>query len=152
MPAVPDRFTSVRFANGNRTASDPDKQHGPLVIVQPAESRDFIVLELTGCETIASHGAGGERERLPGVPDIVQAIAISPVAVLPRFAPRNAGQDEYDGRIDARDSQVADREIADGPLLGHMGRGPVVIQPVGPVLEAARKEMEFGRVQVPRGG
>jgi hypothetical protein len=39
--------------------------------VQAAEPCDFLVWEMTGRETIASDGSGGERERLPSVPDVV---------------------------------------------------------------------------------
>jgi hypothetical protein len=48
-----------------------DNEHRPLILVQAAELCDFIVREMTGGKAVASDGSGGERECLPGVPDVV---------------------------------------------------------------------------------
>jgi hypothetical protein len=42
-------------------------------------------------------------------------------------------------------------EIAQRALLGHVRRGTVMIQPIGPLLQASCEEVEFGRVQIPGG-
>ena len=110
--------------------------------------RDFIVREMTDRKTVASDGSGGERERLPGVPYVVQAVSICPVAILPRLAPRNAGQDKHDWRGAAGQLHL---EIAQRTLFGHVRRGTVMVQPIGPLLQAPCEEVEFGRVQIPGG-
>ena len=83
-------------------------EHRPLVLAEAAETARF---HRPGnrriARVVASHGLGGERQRLPGVTDIVQAVSIGAVAILPRLAPRDAGQDKYDRRIAARDSEIA---------------------------------------------
>ena len=52
-------------------ATQLDDEHRPLILVQAAELRDFIVREMTDRKPVASDGSGGEREGLPGVPHVV---------------------------------------------------------------------------------
>lgn len=96
----------------------------------------------------ASHSPGRDRKRLPGVSHVVQAVSISPVTVLPRLAPGNGGQDE---RYWHRAISQLHLKIAARTLLGHVRGGPVMIQPVGPLLQALCEEVELGRVQIPGG-
>ena len=148
MSAVPNGLGCVRFAHWNGAAAQLDNEHRPLVLVQATELRDFIVREMTDRKAVASDGSGGERKRLPGVPDIVQAVSICPVTVLPRLAPRNAGQDKHYWRRAVGPFHL---EIAERALFGHVRGGTVMIQPIGPLLQAPCEEVEFGRVQIPGG-
>src|SRR5205807_1409090 len=109
---------------------------------------NFIVREMTAGEAVAPNCPGGERERLPGMSDVVQAVSICPVTVLPSLAPRDAGQDKYYGRGLIRPLHL---EIAASSLLGHVRRGPVMIQAIGPLLQVACEEVELGGVQIPGG-
>src|ERR1019366_6403181 len=99
-------------------------------------------------EGVASEGSGRECERLPGVPDVVQTIAIGAVAVLPGFTPRNAGEDEYDRRGAVGPPHF---EVAPRALFGHVRGGAVMVEAIGPVFETAREEVEFGGVEIARG-
>ena len=56
--------------------------------------------------------AGGDGQRRQGVPQIVLAITISPLAVLPGFAPDNAAQAE----------EKTARRLAVGKLLAERRR------------------------------
>jgi hypothetical protein len=98
--------------------------------VQATGLRDFIVREMTDGKAIASDGSGGKRECLPGMSHIVQAVSIRPVTILPRLAPRDAGQHKY---YRHRAIGPLHLKIAESTLLGHVRRGPVVIQPIGPL-------------------
>ena len=136
------------LAYWNGPSAQFDNEHGPLVVVQPTDPRDLIVRKVTDSKTVASDGAGGQRKRFPGMPDVVQTISICPVPILPRLAPRNTGQDKHDRRGVAGQSQL---DTALRTLLGHVRRGTVMIQSIGPVLHAPCEEVELGRMQIPGG-
>ena len=125
-----------------------DNQHRPLIHAQATELRHFIVREMSDREAIASDGPGGERKRLPGVPYVVQAVSICPVTVLPRLAPRNAGQNKHDWRRAAGQLHF---KIAAPALLRHVPGRTVMIQPIWPPLQTPCEEVEFRRVQIPGG-
>ena len=55
-----------------------------------------LSVEVRHGEGFASNRLSRKRDRLPCVSNIVQAISISPVTILPRLAPSNAGQHKYD--------------------------------------------------------
>lgn len=71
VPAVPNGLVDIWLAEGNRLSAHFDHEHRPFILVQPAETRDVIVREMTGCKAVASDGASGKCERLPGVPHVV---------------------------------------------------------------------------------
>src|SRR5579871_5252297 len=100
---------------------------------------------MTGRKGVASYRSGGECEGLPGVPHVEQAVSICPVTILPRLAPRNAGQDKHDWR---RAADQLHLKITQRALFGHVRRGTVVIQPVRPRLQTPCEEMAFGRMKV----
>src|SRR5580658_9098109 len=105
---------------------------------------------MTNCKAVASNSTGGERERLPGVPHVVQAISIGSIAVLPRLTPRYGGEDKYEAtRRSASRRHRFDR--ADRALFRHVRRRTIMIQSIRPLLQAAREEMKFGRMQIPGG-
>src|ERR1700736_3916107 len=99
MGPIPNGLAKLRCTHRNRASSQFDDHHGPLVLVQTAEPRYFVVGKMTECKAVASHGPGSERKCLPGVSDVVQAVAVGAVTVLPCLAPRDAGQYKYDRRI-----------------------------------------------------
>jgi hypothetical protein len=72
-----------------------NKEHWLLIVREATELRDFIIGEMAYRKAVASNGSGGEGERLPGVPYVVQAVSICPITILPRLAPRNAGQNKH---------------------------------------------------------
>src|ERR1700742_3766950 len=76
---------------------------------------------------------------------IMQAITIGAILIFPCLAPSNAGKDKNDwgrrpGQLSLKRSQRA--------LFRHMRGRAVMIESVRPVLQAARKEMKFGWMQV----
>ena len=76
-----------------------DDEHRPLVLVQATELRDFIVREIDPMAKLSHPMArAASASACQACPDIVQAVSICPVTVLPCLAPRNAGQDKHDGR------------------------------------------------------
>jgi hypothetical protein len=94
-----------------------DNEHRPLVFVQATGLRDFVIREMTDRKGVTADGVGGDRERLPGVPHIMQAVSICPVTILPRLAPRDAGQDKCYRR---RAIDPLHPEIAESTLLSHV--------------------------------
>src|SRR5262245_28247693 len=94
LSTVPNGLGCRRFTHWNRPAVHLDNEHRPLVFVQATGLRDFIIREMTDRKGVTSHGAGGEHERLSGMPHIMQAVSICPITILPRLAPRDAGQDK----------------------------------------------------------
>jgi hypothetical protein len=95
------RFVGGQQLLGNGESMKLHDQHGPFIFIQEAVLRNLVIFELANSEAFASHCSGSKRERLPRVSDIVQAIAISAILVLPRFAPGNAGQNKDDRVIGA---------------------------------------------------
>src|SRR5205807_1327424 len=81
--AEPNGLAGVGFPHWNGAAAQRDNKHRPLVLVGATELRHFIVWEMTDREASASHGSGGERKRLPGVPHVMQAVSIRALLVLP---------------------------------------------------------------------
>src|ERR1019366_9627213 len=112
------------------------------------ELHHFIVREMADREAIASDGSGGKRNRLPGMPLVVQAVSICPVPVLPGLAPYNAGQHKHDRGKAASQLQIKSAERA---LLGHVRGWAVMIHPIGPPLQAPCEEVEFRRGQISGG-
>jgi hypothetical protein len=51
-----------------------DHQHWPLILVRVTQLGDFIVHETSDREGIASDSPSGKCKRLPGVPNVVQAV------------------------------------------------------------------------------
>jgi hypothetical protein len=96
--AVPNAFSAAWFTQGDGTAAQLDNKHRPLILMQAAELGDIIVRKASSREVLAAHCLRSGCDGLPGVSNVVGAISIGPVAVLPRFPPHNAGQDQYDGR------------------------------------------------------
>src|SRR5262249_33246277 len=124
-------------------------EHGPFVRVKTAELlRDFVVREMTDRIAFTSDGSGGECERLPSVSDVVQAVSIGPVTVLPGLAPCNAGQNKYNW---SRVTGPRPLKSAERTLSGHMRGRTVVIQPIGPLLQTSCEEMEFSGMKIPGG-
>src|SRR4051794_16442516 len=97
---------------------------------------------------VAPHASGSERQRLPGMSHVVQAITIGALTILPCLPPRNAGQDKHYWSGAIGQTYL---EIADSTLFGHVRRRSIMIQPIGPFLQAARQEVELGRMQIARG-
>ena len=149
LSTVPNGLGCRRFTHWNRPAVHLDNEHRPLVFVQATGLRDFIIREMTDRKGVTSYGAGGEHERLPGMPHIMQAVSICPVTILPRLAPRDAGQDKCYWR---RASGPLHPEIAESTLLGHVRRGPVMIQPIGPLLQTPCEEVGLGGCRFPEDG
>ena len=79
--------------------------------------RDFIIREMAYRKTVASNGLGGEGERLPGMPYVVQAVSICTITILPRLAPRNGGQNKHNG---AELPTQFHLNIAQRTLFGHV--------------------------------
>src|SRR5216684_3029719 len=96
--AEPDSFASGRFTHWNGLAVQTDNQHRPFIHARAAQLDHFIVGEMPCRETIASDSPGGERECLPGVSYVVQAVPIGPFTVLPLLAPHDTGQNKYNWR------------------------------------------------------
>src|SRR5579871_1661094 len=90
-PSVPKGPADVTFAHWNRPAMQLDHEHRPLILMQATDICEFIVLEMSNRSAITSGCSGGQRQSLPRMSDVVQAVSISPVTVLPRLAPGNAG-------------------------------------------------------------
>ena len=124
VPVEPNGLVGVGFAHWNGAAVQSDNKHRPLVLVGATEPRYFIVREMANREAIASDGSGGKRNRLPGMPHVVQAVSICPVTVLPGLAPCNAGQNQHDRGKAAGQLQI---KMAERALLGHVCRRTVVI-------------------------
>src|SRR5215472_16150758 len=114
-------------AHWNGTAAYFDHEHWPLIVGQETELPEFIVLERTSRKAVAPDGSGCKRERLPGMPNVMQAVSISPITILPRFTPGNAGQDECEW---GRTTGQRRLQIAGRALLGHVRRRPIMIQTV----------------------
>src|SRR5580765_7003873 len=100
-------------------------------------------------ETFTPDRSRSESKRLPGVPDVVQAVPICPFPVLPSFTPGNAGQNENKR---GEGAHKAPGKISDAPLFCHVGRGTVMIKTVGPLHEAPCAEVKFGRMEIAGGG
>src|SRR5579864_7376453 len=64
-----------------------DLQHRPLVGGEPIQSGYPIVFKVTDGLYFAAECTCRQRQRLPGVSDIVQAVAIAATLIFPRFAP-----------------------------------------------------------------
>src|SRR5271166_5815392 len=96
-------------------------------------------------EAFASDRSSCERERLPGMSDVVQAIPKRTVAVFPGFPPRNAGQNEDNRR---RNVDELPAEISARAFFRHMGRGPVMIETIRPIDETPGAEVKFRRVEI----
>ena len=95
MAAIPNGLAGIGFSHWNGRAAQFDKEQRHLIVREAAELRDFIIREMTYRKTVASNSSGGEGERLPGVPYVVQAVSIGTITILPRLAPRNAGQNKH---------------------------------------------------------
>src|SRR5580658_3733883 len=80
--AEPDGFACGRFTHWNGLAMQTDNQHRPFIHARAAQLDHFIVGEMPCRETIASDSPGGERECLPCVSYVVQAV---PIARSPYF-------------------------------------------------------------------
>ena len=143
----PDSLACVRFSQWYRTALQSHDQHRPLVVVEAITFGHLAVGKVAHRGAFTSHGAGRERQRLPRMPHIVEAVTIRPVAVLPRLAPGDAGKNKNNRRLDAVRRGV---KTTQRPLPGHMRRWPVMIQAIRPIRQAMREEVELGRVQIPR--
>src|ERR1700691_202842 len=91
----------------------------------------------------APDGSSGKREGLPGMSDVVQAIPICAVLILPRFAPRAASQNE---KKRGRSVNKVLAKFSNAPLFCHVGRGTAMIEAVAPMREAMGREVKFGRV------
>ena len=126
-----------------------DDQHGPFIMIEETALRHCVIQEVSDAKAFASDRARSESKRLPGVPDVVQAVSICPVPVLPSFAPGNAGQNEN------KRGGAADKfpdKVSDAALFCHVGRRTVMIEAVGPLHEPPRAEVKFGRMEIAGGG
>jgi hypothetical protein len=93
--AIPNGLAGIGFSRWNGPAAQFDKEHWLLIVREATELRDFIIGEMAYRKTIASNGSGAEGERLPSMPNVVQAVSIGTTTILPRLAPRNAGQNKH---------------------------------------------------------
>src|SRR5271169_254440 len=118
-----NRLDWILHPRGNGWTVKPDDQHGPLILTEVTPFRYFFVREIPKREAFAPNGSSGKRKSLPGMSDVVQAIPICAVLVLPRFAPRDAGQNE-NYRSRSVDKFLA--KLSLGPLFRHVGRGTVM--------------------------
>src|SRR5271156_4955380 len=96
-------------------------------------------------KAFAAHRSSSKRERLPGMSDVVHAIPIGPVPVLPGFTPDNASQNENERR---RDVDKLPSKLSDGTLFCHMGRGTVMIEAIEPAGQSLRAEVKFGWMEI----
>ena len=80
--------------------------------------RNSVICEMAKRKAFASDSSSSKRERLPGMSDVVQAMPIGTVSVLPGFAPGNTGQNENER---GRDVDEFTAKISDGTLFCHMG-------------------------------
>jgi hypothetical protein len=118
-------------------------------MIEETALRHSVIPEVSDAKAFASDRARSESKRLPGVPDVVQAVSICPVPILPSFAPGNAGQNEN------KRGGAADKfpdKVSDAALFCHVGRGPVMIEAIGPFHESPRAEVKFGRMEIAGGG
>src|ERR1035437_417330 len=122
--AVPNGLARIRPARWNGPATQLDKEHGSLILLQATEPRDFIVREMTDRKAVASNSPGGESERLPGVPYVMQAVSICSITVLPRLPPHNGGQNKHQGR---RAGAQLHLNIAPRALFDHVLRGTIMV-------------------------
>ena len=62
--------------------------------VEAHSFRQAIVYEMPKRTALASDRSRTKRQSLPGMTNVVQTISIGPIAVLPGFAPDDAGENE----------------------------------------------------------
>src|SRR5208282_658730 len=74
--------------------------------------------------------------------------SICSLTVLPRLAPDNTRQDEYNRHGTAGHLEF---EVAECSLLRHVSGWIVVIETIRPFLQASSDKVEFSRMQIPRG-
>jgi hypothetical protein len=79
--------------------------------------RNPVICEMAKRKAFAAHSSSSNRQRLPGMSDVVRAIPIGTVPVLPGFTPGNAGQNENER---GRDVDKLPSKLSDGALFCHM--------------------------------